>query len=454
MTEKNGGQTRRDFLKTTIAGLAGVGLAELGLFNEALAHHPAGSYRPDLKPPPLKLEPNPVLRVLRWSGFVKSDEELWNENTRKWEAKTGGNVILEYLSWEDVRPKAAMTASVGAGHDIIISWYDDPHLYPGKLLDVTDLAVYLDKKYGGWYDVHKEYGIDKKTKRWIALPIGAPGLCINYRESWVREAGYEKPPDRVDEFLKLCKKLKANGHPTGFALGHAVGDANVWTHWCLWSFGGKIVEKDGKTIAINKPQTWDALEFARGLYDTMIPGVAAWLDPHNNKAFLAGEISLTNNGISIYYAAKDKFPEIAKDMNHVNFPVGPVGRPTELHLMSQAMIFRHTKFPNAAKHYLLFMFEEDQYGPWIDAMRGYVTQSLRYYSHLDVWTRDPKHTPFRDTVLRMLPNGYAGPLGPASAAAMAEYIIVDMFADVCTRGVTPKAAATTAQDRLARYYKR
>ena len=35
----------------------------------------------------------------------------------------------------------------------------------------------------------------------------------------------------------------------------------------------------------------------------MAPGVASWLDPNNNRAFLAGEVSITNNGISIYTAA-------------------------------------------------------------------------------------------------------------------------------------------------------
>lgn len=451
------GMTRREFAKAGLAGLASIGLQGLDLdplLDLAHAHHPPGSYNPNLPPPPIAPEKNAVLRVLRWSGFVKSDEEVWNQNTKKWEEKTGGKVLLEYLSWEDVRPKAAMTASVGAGPDIVIGWYDDPHLYPEKLLDVSDLADYLGKKYGGWYDICKQYGQSPRLKRWIALPIGGPGLTINFRESWVKEAGWEQFPTKTDDFLKLCKKLKEKGHPTGFALGHAVGDGNVWTHWALWAFGGKIVEKDGKTIAINRPETWNALEFARELYDTMIPGVASWLDPHNNKAFLAGEISLTNNGISIYYAAKEKFPQIAEDMNHANFPIGPVGRPTELHLMSQAMIFKHTRYPKAAKHYLLFMLEEDQYGPWIDAMRGYVTQGLKYFSHLPVWTRDPKHTPFRDTLLRMLPNGYAGPLGPASAAAMAEYIVVDMFADAATGRRMAKEAARVAEERLAKIYKK
>ena len=245
------GLTRRDFIKTSAAGLTGLGLVGSslnGFFqgNQALAANVA--------PPTIKLEKNPTLRVLRWSAFVKSDEEIWDANSRKWEQATGGKVIID-VSWEDVRAKAAMEASVGAGHDIVLGWFDDPHLYPNKLIDVTDVATYLGKKYGGWYPVCEKYGQDSKTKRWIALPVGSAGLCINYRVSWVQEAGFDKMPDKIEGFIKCSKALKAKGHPTGFALGHAVGDANCWTHWWLWSFGGKAVQADGKTIAINSKET-------------------------------------------------------------------------------------------------------------------------------------------------------------------------------------------------------
>jgi hypothetical protein len=36
-----------------------------------------------------------------------------------------------------------------------------------------------------------------------------------------------------------------------------------------------------------------------------VPGTLSWLDPNDNKAFLDGQVSVTNNGISIYYAAKN-----------------------------------------------------------------------------------------------------------------------------------------------------
>jgi multiple sugar transport system substrate-binding protein len=269
----------------------------------------------------------------------------------------------------------------------------------------------------------------------------------------LKEAGYEKLPSDIEGFIKCCKKLKAKGHPTGFALGHAVGDGNTWTHWWLWSFGGKAVEKDGKTIAINSKETVQALDAAKELYETMIPGVASWLDPHNNKAFLSGQISVTSNGNSIFYASMKKFPDINKDLMTMNFPVGPVGHPAELSMISQAFIFKHTPVPNAAKHYLTFMFEKAQYGKWESETWGYITQTLKDYYNLPAWKKDPRITPYRECVKRMLWNGYAGPMGPASAAAMSEYVIVDMFADVCVGGKSPKAAAAAAERKLKKFYR-
>jgi multiple sugar transport system substrate-binding protein len=53
----------------------------------------------------------------------------------------------------------------------------------------------------------------------------------------------------------------------------------------------------------------------------------------------------------------------------------------------------------------------------------------------------------------MLWNGYEGPIGPASAAVMAEYVVVDLFANVCARGVSIDRAIDQAEKTIARYYK-
>jgi multiple sugar transport system substrate-binding protein len=367
---------------------------------------------------------------------------------------TGVKVRVDSEGWEDLVPKSAVAANVGKGPDVVYGWHDNAHQFPDKLANLNDVANYLGAKYGGWYDLAQKYG--KRGNNWISIPLGASGGKMVYRESMLKAAGYSSVPKDFPGFLKMAQDLKAKGTPIGFALGNAIGDGNAWCHWALWGHGAKMVnEKD--QVTLNSPETIAALEYAKKLYDTFIPGTLSWLDPSNNKAFLDGQISLTANGISVYYAAKTstdaKLKEMAADIQHSPFPVGPVGKPTESCTMVPAMVFRYSKFPNAAKDYIRFMMEKEQYEPWLEASIGYWGHPLGYYEKNKIWTVDPKHTPFSEVIKSSLWLGYAGSLGYASAGALADYIVVTMFASVASGAKTPKDAAAEAQKRAERYYK-
>lgn len=437
------GFTRRDLLKTTAGASAGLFLPALG----------SSARAQDLS---FKPEEGASLRLLRWSPFVKGDEDQWLANTKKFTEATGVEVRVDKESWEDIRPKAAVAANVGSGPDLMLVWFDDPHQYPDKLLDVSDLANYLGSKYGGWYDGPKSYAT--RDGAFIGLPLATIGNAIVYRESWVKEAGFAEFPKTTDEFLKLCQALQKTGHPVGFTHGHGVGDGNNYAHWLLWSHGGKMVDEKG-TVAINSPETLKAIEYAMELYKTFIPGTEGWLDVNNNRAFLAGELSVIANGISAYYSAKNdpkndpKLKEIAKDIRTTNLPIGPVGTPVELFQVTSAVIFKYTKYPNAAKAYLQFMFEEAQMNEWITKSSGYCCQTLKAFASNPVWTADPQNAPYAKASETLRPNGYAGPLGYASAGVMADYVLVDMFAEAVTGQQTPQAAMERAEKRANRYYR-
>ena len=108
---------------------------------------------------------------------------------------------------------------------------------------------------------------------------------------------------------------------------------------------------------------------------------------------------------------------MAADIQHASFPVGPVGVPTESHLFFNQMIMKYTKYPQAAKEFLRFMMEKEQFDAWLHGAGGYVAQPLAAYESEPVWTVDPKNTPYRDAMKNMRPAGYAGKLGYASAGA-------------------------------------
>ena len=238
---------------------------------------------------PWKPEKNAQLSMLRWKYFVQSEDDAFVKLIEAFTQATGVKVNISRESYEDVQPKASVTANTGAGPDLFWGLYSLPHLFPQKCVDVSDVADYLGKKYGGWVPSAVQYG--KSGNKWIAVPVCYSGNLMNYRIEASKKAGFSEFPKTTDEFIAYAKAMKAQGTPGGMALGHASGDGNGWIYWCLWAHGGNHVDKSDK-VTINSPETEKALNFAKALYAEMMPGTASWNDAFNNKAFLANEISL------------------------------------------------------------------------------------------------------------------------------------------------------------------
>ncbi|MEM1401318.1 MAG: extracellular solute-binding protein, partial [Pseudomonadota bacterium] len=307
---------------------------------------------------PFQPEEGASLQLTRWKRFVQSEDDAFREIAAAFGQATGCEITVTEEAFDDVTAKAAVSANTGQGPDIFWTIYSTPHLFPTQALDLSDVCTYLGEKYDGWVPIAETYG--RLDDKWICLPLTISGNYINYRVSQVKAAGFDSVPGDLEGFLELMAALKANGTPGGFALGHASGDGNSWTHWLLWAHGASLVDANDQ-VAIDSPETRAALEYCKSLYETFAPGTVAWNDAFNNKAFLAGEISLTNNGISIYAAAQRnaadgdaKAAEIAEDMDHAYYPVGPVGEPTEFQVCFPVMGMGYTEYPNAVKAFLTY----------------------------------------------------------------------------------------------------
>lgn len=401
---------------------------------------------------PWKPEPNAKLTVMRWKRFVEAEDQAFNAMVEafKQATKTEMNVFSE--SFEDVQPKASVAANTGSGLDLAWGLHTLPQLFPDKVLLMNDVADYLGKKYGGWTDAAAI--TCKQGNNWLGIPVATIGGYMTYRKSATDKAGFSEFPKDFPGFLELCKALKKNNTPAGFALGHASGDANGWLHWVLWGHGAYTVDKNDKVI-INSPETMKALEYCKALTDTFIPGTASWNDSSNNKAFLAGELYLTSNGISIYVAARDDAgkKELADDTYHALWPVGPVGKPTELQLCVPILAFKFTKYPKAAKAFIAYMLEKQNFEKWLSGARGYLTHTLNAYDSAPVWTADPKNQVFSQASKRALPASGIGKPGEKAATAIADFIVVDMFANYATGREDAKGAVAIAERQLKRIYR-
>jgi multiple sugar transport system substrate-binding protein len=381
--------------------------------------------RAEVEPQSLPIESGASLRIIRPARFVEPDEVIFRRNAARFAEEYNVPVRVDFVGWEDIRSQTAVIANTGAGPEIVIGWGEDPHVYADKLIELSDVAEYLGRRYGGWLFLPEKYGKRHGTNNWIGVPFGGGTGPICYRASTVREAGFDGIPQDHARFLRLCQAMRRINKPVGFALGNAVGDGNGFAHWLLWSHNASLTDEDGK-VSINSRETVEALHYLRELYPTFVPGTLSWLDPHNNRAYAAQEVHLTANGVSLYYALKNdpRTRDIAEDTEHTPLPRGRAPHQPQTSTGLNAMVFRHVRCPNAAKQFIRFMLEAEQYEPWLTGCIGYWSQPLNAYRDAAVWRSDRKLELFRDAMNHRYWSGYKGPISQASGAVSAAYVLV------------------------------
>src|SRR5436190_6463277 len=160
---------------------------------------------------PWKPESGAQLSMLRWKYFVQSEDDAFVALIDAFTKATGVKVNISRESYEDVQPKASVAANTGAGPDLFWGLYSLPHLFPQKCVDVTDVADYLGKKYGGWVPSAVPYG--QNGSKWIAAPVRYSGNLMNYRVTALKKAGFSKYPETTAEYLEFAKATKKNNTP-------------------------------------------------------------------------------------------------------------------------------------------------------------------------------------------------------------------------------------------------
>jgi multiple sugar transport system substrate-binding protein len=389
------------------------------------------------------------LHVLTRLNFFPAADTIFLAQAEEFGKQMGVDVQIERVGQNDIvtRTTAAIVAQGGA--DIILLHNNTPHLFAGGLTDVSEVAEEIGRQQGGYFDLFRANAL--VGGRWLGIPHVCLSTAMNYREDWLREAGYSKFPDTWEEFREVGKKLKAMGRPVGQAFGHSENDPNTHCYSLLWSYGGMELDKDGRTVALDRKETLEAIKLNTALWkEACDEGGLSWDDASNNRAFLAGSVSITSNGASIYFTARDKFPEIYRTMNHAPFPRGPAGRIYYLTIHSSS-VMRYSKNPQLAKDFIRYYMAKEQYGKWFDVMGGYGQGPTKLWYDSPVWTRDPKLFAFRDPIKDARAPGYAGPPSRQASEALTKYIILDMFVKAI-QGTAPEEAIRWAAGELKKVY--
>jgi multiple sugar transport system substrate-binding protein len=401
-----------------------------------------------------------TLHWLRWNDFVPaSDEVLRKVIIPECRKALGIKLTIEMINGNDIQARTTSAIQSGTGADVICVLNNWAQLYPESVVDVSDVAEEIGKAQDGFYEESRVVAND--GQKWIAVPWCVLGNALAYRKSWFEEIGYPagKFPQDWEEYRAAGKKLKPLDRPMGQAVSHSFGDPPTYAYPYLWSWGGKEVEADGKTVVLNSKETVESVKFMVGFWkDGYDEGALAWDDSSNNRAFLSGTCSCTLNGASIYLEAKRK-PDIYltekgtplwQDILHALLPRGAAGQ-FGYHLPMSNMLMKYSKNEKAGKEFLRWLTSKPVYQAWFDSQQGYSVGATTVWENDKLWDLDPVMLPFRTAARAGRFPGYAGPADRKAAEALSKYIVVDMTAKAL-QGMQPEEAVKWAHEEIAKIH--
>ena len=401
--------------------------------------------------------------ALHWLKFVDfvpvSDQLLRGKITDECKKALGIDLRIETINGDGVQARISSAIQSKTGPDIMMAVNNWSQLYANSVVDVSDVAEEIGKAQGGYYET--AHAVANDGKKWIAVPFTILGVLMANRTSWFDAVGYgpDKFPQTWEEYRAAGKLLKPKSQPFGQTLAHAFGDGPAFWYPYLWSWGGKEVEADGKTVALNSKETIELVKFAVPFWkECFDEGALSWDDAGNNRAFLANTISSTSNAASIYLLARskpdtylsEKGTPIFKDIFHAPLPKGPAGQ-FSYHVPFSNIIPAYTSNQKAAKDFLRWFQSKPIYEQWFTSQQGFSVGATKIWEQDPLWKIDPVVAPFRTAAESGRFAGYAGPSGRAAAETISKFIIVDMYTKA-VQGMAPEDAVKQAHAELVQIY--
>ena len=395
--------------------------------------------------------------LLQWNHFIPTADPFFKQQAADWGKQSGVNMTVETINANDLVPRFTASIQGQSGPSIFQMQYLAPHSFAEGLYDLTDMANEIQPNFGKFYDqVNTSASVEGKYR---AVPYAIFGNAEVYRKDYFQQAG-AKVPETWDDFHDAVKKCAAIGKPIGQTFAQTFGDAPTFFYPLMWSYGGKEVQDDGKTVAINSKETIEAVKFAKALWDDGLDHRAAsWDDSGNNTAFLADELSSTLNGASIYFVGagldgKNTPKPWADQMDHYLLPKGPAGQ--------VAWFLDHThgiptyvkgKNLDASKEFIRWIMDPAQYDQWFELQKGYTVGPGTRLEQSKMWSELPQALqPFRTAGKIARALGYSGQPTAHTNEVFAKYVIVNMFARAAVQGMAPEESVGQAEAEMKQIY--
>ncbi|MGE5240425.1 MAG: ABC transporter substrate-binding protein [Bacteroidota bacterium] len=434
--EKNEkGASRRRFIKT--AGAVGLA-ASVGPF---IITRPARAAKKTLK-------------ILQWNHFVPAYDK-WFDNTyiKQWGEKNDTEVIVDHVGIPALSSRAAAEVSAQKGHDLFM-FLSPPPVYEDQVIDHREIYEEVERKHGKAIPlaVHSTY--NPKTKKYFAFSDSYVPDPINYRLDLWDEIGMK--PDSWEHIREGGRKIKQKtGIPLGIGLSAEL-DTAMAMRAILYAFGGSVQDEHGK-VALNSKHTLNAVKFVKAMYkEAMTPEVLAWDPSSNNRAMIAGKVSVVLNAISITREAETKNLPIGDNIGLAKAAAGPVRRIGLEHVMDCYVIWKFAENIDGAKKFLVDYIDNFHDGFAASKYYNFPCFASTVPDLKKLLADDPakpagKYNVLSDVLTWATNVGYPGYANAAVDETFNTWVLNTMFAKAATGDMSPEQAvkeATASCERI------
>jgi len=426
------GFSRRGFLRTTGVGVAGGALAAML----------------DARQAPAQIK-GTTLRILQWSHFIPAYDTWFDDFAKKWGEKNGVKVRVDHIPHLELPARYAAEFAAGSGHDLI---YFVGQILTGQyyrnLVDLSDIADGLGKKYGGWMESSKSAA--QVAGQWYAVPDFFIAIPVLWRKDLFESVGMGAP-NTWEDLRKAGRLLKAKGHPTGMQFSHC-NDANHNWRALMYCFGVKETDPAGENITLDSKEMREALRFGKAMFDEgMTPEVFSWDDASDNRYLASGVACWVHDAISAYRTTEDTNPPVFQNTFLGLEPQGLPGKRVSAAAPNVWMVWKFSKNQQAAKEWLAYLIDNDLEG--MTQSRGYNMPYLndRYKKPMPVIGTDPKLQILQDFPKIVAFYGQPGPSTTPIQEIVNTFVFPDMITKFC-RGMAMEDAIKWGAGEYRRIY--
>ncbi len=393
------------------------------------------------------------LHILAWRHFVPSYDAWWSNYTRQWGERNGVEVTIEHVELDEIPGRLQQAIEDREGPDLVEAHASAANL-ERELVDVTDIAMELDERFGPADGVATRQTYNPNTRVFHGICGSYHVFHGMYRRSFWETTGIPAGPMTWQELLDYGDMIRMNqGVPVGVGFGDDL-DGNHAVRAMLYSFGGSI-QDENENIVLNSPETEAALLYARELFQRGMGSNEAlfeWGSRSNNQALERGEATYIVNSVAAYRTAQRFFPDAAEDMYLLPPLIGPGGAQWAGTAILNYLIPRYSPNVSLAKDYLLdFMlntesavFESELFN--FPSYRGATPQLFGDGGWLaeDPFEAGEKLEVLRDSAVWGTNIGHPGPTNAAIGELFDNGVLTQMFRKVISNQRTPSEAIAEA----------